>query len=254
MDPRERNAQAHEKQQEKVVHLSKQEEIDKQIDTMSAQEISAGLSKRNADYVFQLRKSLSDAGYSEQKIDTEMALILPEIMKAQRRGTPANKLYGGPTVKAYAITHKPKPVKKTPFWQKSLDSGLMFLGILTLMNGIMSYFAKAKNSTGATGILSMVVISVVFGLAFTEMNDLMRLPKSKRPKMWKMVAYMVGLLVVAMVVLSLTFFVPKVINPVLPVPVLLVLGAAAFGVRYLLRRYLHITESFFMPAPPADDK
>ncbi|WP_051999995.1 DUF1129 domain-containing protein [Schleiferilactobacillus shenzhenensis] len=255
MDPRERNAQAHEKQQEKVATLSKQEQMDQEIDGMSAQEIAENLSKRNADYVFQLRKALSDEGFDDQKIDTEMAVLLPDILKAQRRGTPANKLYGGPTVKAYAITHKPKPVVPTPFWQKASDSALMFFGILTLMNGVMAFFTKSTTKNqGATGIVSMLVISIVFGLAFTKMNDLMRLPKSQRPKMGRMILYMVGLLAVALVILSITIFIPKVLNPVLPGTVLLVIGVLAFGGRYLFRRYFHIKESFFAPAPPTDDK
>jgi uncharacterized membrane-anchored protein len=257
LDPRERNAQAHDKQQERVANSSKLEEMDKQIDTMSVQEITDNLSKRNSDYVFKMRKLLSDEGYSDQKIDTEMAPLLPDILKAQRRGTPANQLYGAPTVKANSIIHKPAPVQKTPFWKKLTDSTLMFMGALAGMYGIVGMFTKTSSATNRStgGLISIIMISIIWGFALTKLNDYMRIPKGERPKMGKTIVYVMFVIVVVFAVLGLAPFIPAVINPILPPIGLIIFAAIALGGRYVFRRYFHIKDSIFAPnLPPRPSK
>lgn len=155
------------------------------------------LSKKNDEYVFKLRRILTDHQWSEQRQKTLLADLLPEILSAQHQGKPATQLYGPVTEKANSLIHQPKKRKKVPFWLNGLDLGLFFTSMFGLVYGITAFFNRNKSlKTTGNGLASLLIMALIAGFAFAYYNDWSTQKKDERRKTWQVMVLMVMVILV----------------------------------------------------------
>ncbi|MFD1471726.1 DUF1129 domain-containing protein [Companilactobacillus mishanensis] len=245
-DVRDRNKKAAEKQKRNSEKREKHEEVQEKIYNSDADKLREQLSNKNEEYVFKLNKRLVDDDFTEDEAKEAIDNLLPDIIANQIKGVPATTLYGPVTKKAGDIAHPVKPKKKDPFWALSVDTSLLFFALFGALYGAVGVFSKKSNSQNNTGILTLIVLAVMWGFLLTYFNLQMKKPKKERPNIWKTLGYMGAGLIFMFIFLGVMQYVPAVINPVLNGYVYLVLAVVAFGGRWLFRRYMGITTRGFI--------
>lgn len=212
-DLREKNKKAAEKQKVASAKNEKKEEVTSQIYSADTDDLSKKLSNKNAEYVFKLNKRLLDDGFKEEEAKEVIDGMLPEMIDNQIKGIPANQLYGPVTQKAKEIAHPVKKPKKTPFWGLWIDTALLFFALFGLLYGVVALTSKKTDPNNQTGILTLIVLSLMWGALLTWFNNQMRMPKSERPGWGKTIGYLALGLVLMFVFLGAMAFVPTTINP-----------------------------------------
>ncbi|POB79813.1 membrane protein, partial [Vibrio vulnificus] len=81
-----------------------------------------------------------------------------------------------------------------------------------------------------TGILTLIVLSLMWGALLTWFNNQMRMPKSERPGWGKTIGYLALGLVLMFVFLGAMAFVPTTINPTLNAVGYFVAAVVAYGI------------------------
>ncbi|WP_164512097.1 DUF1129 domain-containing protein [Lacticaseibacillus daqingensis] len=168
-------------------------EVEAPTETVDVDDLVAQLSKKNADYVFKLRRILTEHQWPEEKQRRTLAKLLPEMIDAQHQGKPANQLYGPVTEKAQSLVHAPKAQKRTNVWLSGLDLSLFFISVFALVYGVMTYMRPDQVSTG-NGLLSLIVMASAAGFMFAYYNDWSRTPKAKRGKTW--IVLLIGMVLI----------------------------------------------------------
>lgn len=210
------------------------------------------LSKRSEQYIYELKKKLSDH-YNVEKQEHVLNELLPKLVEGQRKGETARQQFGTVDECLKLILEGPKvPIKEMPFWQMWLDNSLMVFAILGAMNGIIGLFPQ---KTMRMGITSMVLSAVCGGVVFWALYhfiyryDRPGADHSKKPKTWKSVVIITALMLIWMAILQMTMvFLPTSLNPVFSPILTLLVSAAVYGIRTLLKRKLGYKGSFFTRA------
>lgn len=244
-DLREKNKKAAEKQKVASAKNEKKEEVTSRIYSADTDDLSKKLSNKNAEYVFKLNKRLLDDGFKEEEAKEVIDGMLPEMIDNQIKGIPANQLYGPVTQKAKEIAHPVKKPKKTPFWGLWIDTALLFFALFGLLYGVVALTSKKTDPNNQTGILTLIVLSLMWGALLTWFNNQMRMPKSERPGWGKTIGYLALGLVLMFVFLGAMAFVPTTINPTLNAVGYFVAAVVAYGIRFAFRRYMGIKEKTF---------
>ncbi|KRN98972.1 DUF1129 domain-containing protein [Companilactobacillus kimchiensis] len=245
-DLRDKNKQAAEKQKVTSAKNEKKEEIKSEIYSADADDLRKKLSNKNAEYIFKLNKYLLDNGFKEDEAKEAIDKMLPEIVDNQIKGIPANQLYGPVTQRAQDIVHPVKKAKKTPFWASWLDTSLLFFALFGALYGIVALTSKTKDPNNQTGIITLLVLSAMWGGLLTWFNNQMKKPKDQRPGWGITIAYLVVGLVFMFVFLAGMTLVPTVINPALNAIGYFIAAVIAFGIRFAFRQITGIKErSFF---------
>lgn len=255
-EKKENTAKIDKEKQERLKAKTEVADKDDQVKTESPEVLRTKLSNKNSDYVFRLQKELEKQGkLSSEEAAAKVNELLPEIVVAQRHGQPANGLYmASPVIKAGQILHpevKPKTIYDIPFWQRAVDNVLLWVALFMGMYGLLGLF-NTKNTSGQNGILSTLVMSIFFGLFMAKYYEWI-MPRDKQGKSvkisWMKIVGLFVLLFVAMVIILAISNLPflKLINPVLPGVVYLIIAAVAFGGRYLFRKKYDITTAAFGP-------
>ncbi|MHC5373198.1 DUF1129 domain-containing protein [Enterococcus sp. LJL120] len=209
------------------------------------------LTKRNEQYIFDLKKSMNAANLSEADQAEALHDILPTLVEGQKKGITARQLYGTVSESVEQIMNKPKESKVNAPVMMWLDNFLLFLGIFAAIFGLMNQFAASSNS-GSFGLVTLIVGAAAGGWVmylmykYVYQYDRPGADKSKKPKMWKSMLLMVGATLIWLVAFTASGLLPAVINPVLDPIVMLVLGAAVLGLRWYLKKRLGIVGMFSM--------
>lgn len=99
------------------------------------------LTKRNQQYIFDLKKSLEAANLSEEEKVKALHDILPTLVAEQKGGKTARQLFGTVSERTEAIINKPAEIQNTStpllMW---LDNTLLLLGLLSIMIAITDCF------------------------------------------------------------------------------------------------------------------
>ncbi|MDR0921442.1 MAG: DUF1129 domain-containing protein [Lactobacillales bacterium] len=214
-------------------------------------ELTEKLTKKNQQYMFDLNKQLENGNVSEETKVRKFAEMLPEIVEHQKSGQTARQLYGTVSERATEIIGKPedKSIKKVTtkpalMW---LDNFLLLLGLMGIMLGILGIVGRNKGTQ--FGIITLFAMAAVGGLMFYVMYKLVYqyeapgADRSKRPGWFKTGLILVVGMFIWILSFTLTAFLPSVINPFLPSPVILVIGALAIGARMLLKKKYNIASS-----------
>lgn len=245
-DIREKNKKASAKQKVKAAKQVKHEQTKEQIYSADPKELRKQLSNKNEEYIFKLNKMLVSDKFSESEATEAIDKLMPEIIENQIKGIPATQMYGPVTKKAGDIAHPKKPVKKTPFWALSVDTSLLFLALFGLLYGVISYTNQKSRQADQTGVVTLLILAALWGTLLTWFNIQMRKPKKERPGWLQTIMYIVIGLVVMMLFMGLSQFIPHAINPSLNGIGYFVLAVIAFGGRFVYRKLMGIKErSFF---------
>lgn len=228
-----------------------QEEVLKSFDEVKQEneDYIRQLSKRSAQYIYELKKILSNEMNVENQ---ERALneILPQLICEQKKGVTARQLLGPVQDCARLIIEGPKEEpKEMPMWQMWLDNSLLIFVLLGAFSGIMGVFSE---NPMIIGIVSMIISAVIGGGIFYLMYRLIYqydrpgADKSKKPKTWKSMLIIIALMFVWIAALQLSMvWLPSNINVSLTPIWMLIISALVYGVRYLLKRQLGYSGSFF---------
>ncbi|MCL2112355.1 MAG: DUF1129 domain-containing protein [Streptococcaceae bacterium] len=202
------------------------------------------LTAKNKEYIHSVTKQLMLLGKSDEEIKTILNDILPQIIEAQKNGTIARKLLGTPT--EFAQKYQPKVADK-PVTEKNenpglmwLDSTLLFLGFISVLNGIMAFVSSASP---VYGFVTVVLSSAIAGLVMYMMYRFFYRPKADGARQkwnWKGFAATTVSVLLWIAVTVLSGLLPTSVNIQLPAIALIIIGIVAFGVRWLLKRQFNI--------------
>lgn len=232
---REKNAKAI-KKQEKIEEKKTAEPVE-----IDMEQATNKLSKRNADYLYKLRKDLVSAGKTEVEAQSISDSLIVEIYENQIKGIPANKLYGTPSQKVDSLLNVKKEAVKQPYWKIAVDSSLLFLALFAALYGVLGMTGGKQQ--GQTGIITLVGIAVMWGSLLPWFNIQNRKDREHRPGFMKMMGYIVAGLAIMMALLFVTSLLPVAINPVLSGVAYIVLAVVSFVARFIFRRQNNITTS-----------
>ncbi|MEW4355156.1 DUF1129 family protein [Streptococcus pneumoniae] len=202
------------------------------------------LTKKNQEFIHTATKQLIHEGKTDQEIEALLSTILPTILENQKKGIPARGLYGSPT--AWALEQvKPAapetaPENDNPFlmW---LDTSLVILAFFAIVQGVVSMLSSQPEIYGLTTILSSSAVGgLVFYAMYRYVYRFMGQDRTKRPPLWKSFLILTACTLLWIVAFSITSLLPAIINPVLPHFGLVLIGAIAFGIRYLLKKKYNI--------------
>lgn len=202
------------------------------------------LTGKNEEYIRSVTKQLMLIGKTDEEVKGILNEILPEIIEGQKNGILARKLLGAPT--DFVHQYQPKTaVKKVNDKNEAaglmwLDSALLFLGFISLLNG---FTALLTSKEPVYRLVTTVLSAAVAGLVLYLMYRFFYRPKadgSRQQWSWK------GFLATALAVLvwiGVTTFsnmLPESINLQVSAIVWLVIGALGLGARWLLKRQFNI--------------
>ena len=157
-------------------------------------------------------------------------------------------IFGAPTVWAASFTEKDsdKNAEQTDKndnpWLMWLDTSLLFIGIVALLNTVIDFF---NSTTTSSGLLSLLALGFGGGAAmYATYHFIYRhsgKPKKRNVQVWTKTILVLGLAMLGWVLLYTgTAFLPAVINPQLPAIVMLIIGAAALLGRHFLQKKYNI--------------
>nr|WP_301554527.1 DUF1129 family protein [Lactiplantibacillus pentosus] len=224
------------------------------------------MTKRNAEYMRQMRKSLDATSLTGERKTAVLDEMTATLLAEQGRGTTARQLYGTVQERTEEIVNPKKtPVErqKANYWVTALDNGLMLFMIFCLMYGIMGFIGNnatknsagangitailiTSNSAGANGITAILITSAIGGLGVAKLFEyLMPTKDGKKVSLWKKIAWSVLAIIVWMLVFTTMSMIQGPLNPVLPGIAYLIIAVVVFFVRMWLKRRFNITTSMF---------
>lgn len=202
------------------------------------------LTKKNQEFIHIATNQLIKDGKSDSEIKELLEEILPTIIEKQKTGITARNLYGAPSewAASKSMTKQEETVKteynENP-WLMWLDSSLFMLAIIAGINGVMNLLGQGAQY----GLLTLLVIGFGVGAGMYFMYHFVyreQIKTGQRPKLLKAILFL-GLATLAWsLVFLLAALIPTSLNPVLPPLVTILIGAAAFGARYLLKKKYNI--------------
>lgn len=203
------------------------------------------LTRKNRDYFHTVIRQLTDAGKSDEEIKTILEDVVPSIVEKQKSGLTARALLGTPTTytdqfiekttTSGKANDKPKNNNKYLMW---LDSFLLLMGVLAVVNGAVGLFSKTPQTYGiVTLILMSAGAAVLMYFMYNNINNRQNTDSKGR---WKSFALMTLAMLAWIAVFIIASLLPKAINPSLSPIVTLIIGAAALGIRYLLKKRYNI--------------
>ncbi|MGX6979290.1 DUF1129 domain-containing protein [Vagococcus elongatus] len=213
-------------------------------------ELEEQLTKRNQQYIFDLKKALDLASLTEEKKVFALSEMLPLLVEGQKTGQTARQLFGTVSERTEYILAAPEPTKKMEFTELWLDNSLMLLGFLGLISGVMPLISKTS-SAQQYGILTLLIGSFTGGAAFYFIGKYVYLSNgtadanAKKPGMLKSMFLMAGIILGWMVVFMGTIFIPLQVNPILDPVFYVIIGGGAFLIRWYIRKKYNITGSMF---------
>lgn len=201
------------------------------------------LTKKNQEFIHIATNQLIKSGKTDSEVKELLEEILPVILENQKAGVTARSIYGAPSDWAASKTVKPEEAGKQELnenpWLMWLDSSLLLLAIIGVVNGAMNSFGAGVNY----GLITMLLIGFGVGAGMYMMYHFVyreQVQTGKRPSFVKAI----GFLVLATLAWSLVFFlaalIPSTINPVVSPFFAILIGAVAFGIRYLLKKKYNI--------------
>ncbi len=207
------------------------------------------LTAKNSEYIHVVTRELVKIGKSDDEIKAILSDILPKIVEAQEQRVLAKDILGTPSEftaqyttavagakSSQTTTNKNDNETPVLMW---LDSSLLMLGILAVVNGVMAVFSK--NAT-TYGLITLVTMSFAAGLVMYLMFRLIYKPQSEGQKKTTLKTF--GALTLAflgwILVFTLTMLIPREFNISPDGYITAIIGALALALRYLLKRKYHI--------------
>ncbi|GEP18947.1 DUF1129 domain-containing protein [Pediococcus argentinicus] len=243
-----------EEQQPRNAGKQQVEDAEKAVETTEASTPKkAELTKRNADFMFRLRKELADQKIDADKLKQALDDTEAKLLEGQKKGQTAKQLFGTPTEHMQEIVHGPKrqigAQTTDNLWLRAVDNGLIFMALFSAMYALMAFFQPAAivKSPGPAGLLAIIGTSAVGGIGMGYVYKWLY-PSSnggKRPTFWRQIGVTTAAVLAWIVAYMVFSVIPSVINPTLPAFGYVILAALAFGGRWLFRRRYNIVGGLF---------
>ncbi|MGT2951258.1 hypothetical protein BU202_09085 [Streptococcus cuniculi] len=209
------------------------------------------LTKKNQEFIHIATNQLIKAGKTDAEIKELLEEILPVILENQKAGVTARSLYGAPSDWAASKTTRSEEADKPELnenpWLMWLDSSLLLLAIIGVVNGAMNSFGAGVNY----GLITMLLIGFGVGAGMYMMYHFVyrdQVKTGKRPSFVKAIGFLVLATLAWSLVFLLAALIPSSINPVVSPFFAILIGAAAFGIRYLLKKKYNIRNAM-QPMP-----
>ncbi|MGM0214269.1 DUF1129 domain-containing protein [Enterococcus sp. AZ109] len=220
-------------------------------------QLETQLTKRNQQYIFDLKKSFAAANFSEEQQEEALHDMLPTLVAEQKTGKTARQLFGTVSEHLDAIVNKPVKnelaTKPVLMW---LDNFMFLFGLLSLISGAMALFvSRGTQQTATYGLTAIIVASATGGLLFYFMYVFVYqyeqpgADKSKKPKTWKTILILGSMTLVWFLIFNGAIFLPPALNPIIDPFILVALGALALAARYYLKKRFGIVSSLSGPRP-----
>lgn len=201
------------------------------------------LTKKNQEFIHIATNQLIKAGKTDAEIKELLEEILPVIVENQKKGITARSIYGAPSdwvAEHIAQAAKPEeqPLNEN-LWLMWLDSSLLLLAIIGIVNGLMNSFGAGVNY----GIITMLLIAFGIGAGMYMMYHFVyrqQIKTGKRPNLITAIGFMILATLVWSLVFLLASLIPTTVNPIVSPIIALLIGGAAFSVRYLLKKKYNI--------------
>lgn len=203
-----------------------------------SRQLEKELTKKNDQFIFDVKKLLAEATIDEAKKVTALHSMLTELVAGQKTGATAKQLYGTPTEAAFAIVNAPEPEPELTFWRVWLDNSLLLLIFLSAITGLLALLTNQATTT--QGIMSIIVGALSGGFSFyliyryIYIYDLPGADVSKRPGLLKTGWIMALCFIPWFLIFAFAAFIPEVVNPKVSPFIAIALG----GGTYFLRRWL----------------
>ncbi|GFE42429.1 DUF1129 domain-containing protein [Streptococcus canis] len=205
------------------------------------------LTKKNQEFIHIATNKLIQDGKSDEDIKLILEEVMPTILDNQKKGITARTLFGAPTTWTASFSQDPnkkstvETEKNTNPWLMWLDTSLLFIGVVALLNGIMTFF---NTNATVTGLMSLLALGFGGGASmyatYYFIYRHLGKDKSLRPSWFKIIAALSLAMLVWIALYSATAFLPTFLNPQLPPLALLIIGGAALALRYYLQRKYNI--------------
>lgn len=215
------------------------------------------LTSKNKDYVHSVTKQLMLAGKSDAQVKEILADIIPQIIEGQKTGQLAKKLLGTPSEFVEKYNDKKVEAANVKADQNEnpvlmwLDSALLFLGFILILNGVMGIFSPHARIYGVTMALAMSLFAgLVMYLVYRFFYS--RVGKQEKFSLKGIIAVVIAVIVWLLITMGAGML-PAQFNPQLNAYVSLVIGLVALGVKYLLKRQFNI-RSAMAPVPRAQQR
>src|SRR5699024_11996691 len=133
-------------------------------------ELETQLTKRNQQYIFDLKKALNAANLSEEELTVVLHEMLTVLVREQTSGVTARQLFGTVSERTDAIINKPAQETK-PNSQPGmiwLDNFLLLLGLFGLFIGLVAQFSKGQAQP--YGVLTLFGTAAFWGWVFYLMH------------------------------------------------------------------------------------
>ena len=216
-----------------------------QEEVVSVDALKAKLTSKNEQYIYQLERSLKEAGFDEAQIEKELSIMLPEIVEKQKAGVTARQLFGTVTERVQSIVAGPvkDPDAKSPDWQIAVDGGLLVGGLFALVIGVTLMLNSEAQAWGLVTLLINFVAGAYIVLAISKNTPKFDNPKGQRGYIRYLVVSTVAMVAWLILVVLSQQYIPSVINIVLGYEWYLLIGAAALAGRFYLKKKLNIVGS-----------
>ncbi|XCY67569.1 DUF1129 family protein [Streptococcus iniae] len=207
------------------------------------------LTKKNQEFIHIATNRLIEDGKSDQEIKEILEETVPTILEKQRQGIPARSFLGAPT--AWVASFSPKTIgkngnkafkeKNTNPWLMWLDTSLLFIGMVSLLQGMLLFYNSKTAVSGLTALLALgfgggASMYATYYFIYRHVGK----AKSQRPSWIKIIVALTLVMLSWIGLYTGATLLPQALNPQLPAFALVVLGAIAFGSRYLLQRKYNI--------------
>jgi len=124
------------------------------------------LTKKNQEFIHIATNQLIKDGKTDAEVQAILDEVMPTILENQKKGVTARTLLGAPTVWAASFTEKASDKKSDQEkkndnpWLMWLDTSLLFVGVVAILNAVMGFFNSTTTSSDLFH-LSLLVLVVV---------------------------------------------------------------------------------------------
>lgn len=200
------------------------------------------LTNKNREYMVKLNRQLDEGNINEDQKTKIFNDMLKNIVEQQENHITARRLYGTVTDQARYILENPNQedaeseVRSEP-WKLYIDGALLLGGMFAIITGV-SYFAG--NNEAGLGLVTMLLNFLLGGLAVMIITKYAPVPGQKGGFLKYIVATTITMLVWILLMSFGALAIPDAINPFIPGPYTLGIGALALLAKWYLKRELNI--------------
>lgn len=229
--------------EEEKVQTTEQEVVETQDEQVkrnagvSTQKKHKELTKRNANFVYEVKKLLTEENkLSEEEIDNQIKEITHRLLSEQRKGITAKQLFGTPQ-KYLTDMNAPKPDNRMlhdfAYSTLALDSTYLMMILFTITAFIFTLMSnKNSHSEGMQGygITFLVTVSVLGGFLYTWCLREFTPKAGEQDKHTKGAKFLgiFGAMIVWMAAVFAISLLPSPFNPVMPAATYLVIAVLAY--------------------------